>query len=86
MSRLCPNFAIEHDTQMLAALVDYNSIDNEHIKFLSQCHNSIVGHGGVDRTMANQKQLSLYWPTMKQDVKLYILTCPVCQTDVNFEH
>ena len=79
MSRLCPNFAIEPDSQMLAALTDYDSMDKDHIESLSQCHNSIIGHGGVDRTIANLQQLSLDWPTMKQDVKLYIQTCPVCQ-------
>ena len=79
MSRLCPNFALEPDVSMLAALVNLDQIDDLHIESLSQCHNSIIGHGGVDRTLANLKQLGQDWPTIKDDVKQYIKTCPVCQ-------
>ena len=79
MSRLCPNFAITPDANMMAALIDFAAIPANHVEFLSQCHNSIIGHGGADRTLANLKQLGQDWPTIKTDIKNYIATCPVCQ-------
>ena len=79
MSRLCPNFSIEPDIQILAALEDFKTVTDENIEHISQCHNFIIGHGGIERTIANLKQLALDWPTIKQDVRQYIQTCPVCQ-------
>ena len=79
MSRQCPNFSTEPDIQMLAALEDFKNVTDENIEHISQCHNSIIGHGGIERTIANLKQLALDWPTMKRDVRYYIQTCPVCQ-------
>ena len=71
MSRLCPNFAITPDAHMVAALIDFQTIPANHVEALSQCHNSIIGHGGAE--------LGQDWSTIKTDIKSYMATCPVCQ-------
>ena len=43
------------------------------------CHNAIVGHNGVDRTLTRLFSLSQVWKNMKQHVRSFIRNCPCCQ-------
>ena len=43
------------------------------------CHNAIVGHNGVDRTLTRLYSLNQVWKNMKQHVRSYIRNCPCCQ-------
>ena len=79
MSRLCLNFIEVPDIETMAALENFKEIAEDKIEPLTQCHNSIIGHGGLDRTLSNLQQLGFDWPYMRQDIKHFILTCPVCQ-------
>ena len=79
MSRLCLNLISLPDSATIAALENFKEIAEDKIEPLTQCHNSIIGHGGTDRTLSNLQQLGHNWPYMRQDVKHFILTCPVCQ-------
>ena len=46
---------------------------------LMKCHDdTLAGHFGVEKTR-KLVEYSFYWPTLKQDVKEYVDTCPICQ-------
>ena len=81
MSRLCPNYKIGEDNtpKVLAALHSQPVIDDENNITIERCHNPMVGHGGVERTLRKIKDLKLSWPTMRADVKQFIRECPCCQ-------
>ena len=49
LSRLCINLKDNAPKHMSAALVQGESITNEHYKAISACHNSMVGHSGLER-------------------------------------
>ena len=78
LSRLCLNRK-EESKYLLAALYENRTISSEHYKSISACHNSMVGHGGLERTMRKLKQLKLHWEAMRADVREFIRKCPCCQ-------
>ena len=43
------------------------------------CHNAIVGHNGVDRTLTWLFSLQQVWKNLKQHVRTFIQNCPCCQ-------
>ena len=43
------------------------------------CHNAIVGHNGVDRTVTRLFSLNRVWKNMKQHVRSFVRNCPCCQ-------
>ena len=61
----------------------------EHIhRIISQCHNSNVGHFGVNTTLSmvekylnenSDKMKELEWLTKREDISTYIKKCPCCQ-------
>ena len=57
MSRLCPNYKVMEDTTptVLAALHSQPVIDDENNITIERCHNPVVGHGGVERTLRKIK-------------------------------
>lgn len=78
ISRLCINRK-EENKFILAALHENRVFSSEHYKSLSACHNSMVGHGGLERTLRKLKQLNLHWPALRADVREFIRKCPCCQ-------
>jgi len=47
------------------------------------CHDTkIGGHWGRDKTILRISK-TCYWPTLKRDVELYVLTCAVCNQQKN---
>lgn len=42
-------------------------------------HNSVVGHGGITRTLGLLRDQGKEWPTREADVKAFIRSCAVCQ-------
>ena len=50
MSRLCLN-RIEEPIQLMAAIELLADVSGDQLEALHMCHNSTVGHGGVDRTI-----------------------------------
>jgi hypothetical protein len=53
MSRLCLNLIELPDIETIAALENFKEIAEDKIEPLTKCHNSIIGHGGTDRTLSN---------------------------------
>ena len=79
LSRLCTNLKDNAPKHMAAALIQSEPITNEHYKAISSCHNSMVGHSGLERTVRKLKQNKLNWPYMRKDVHTFIQNCPCCQ-------
>ena len=61
------------------SLLDEFSIPPERYKLIAKVHNSLVGHHGVDRTMAYLHASNEPWPYMREHVKRFIKKCPCCQ-------
>jgi hypothetical protein len=65
------------------------SLPMEIRELIQCCHNTQVGHGGVDRTLALLEQLrqkdpskeALFagWKFKRADVRRFVRTCPICQ-------
>jgi hypothetical protein len=53
MSHLCLNLIELPDIETIAALENFKEIAEDKIEPLTKCHNSIIGHGGTDRTLSN---------------------------------
>ena len=94
LSRLCPNLTeialpltITRDVfssssssfTSVAALTVIELATDEQILHIQMCHNGIVGHNGVDRTLTRLYSLNQVWKNMKQHVRSYIRNCPCCQ-------
>ena len=78
MSRLCTNL-ISSPSDLLSAIQVLSDLTGDQLEALHMCHNSRVGHGGVDRTVAYLTRLGHTWPSMRRDTKHFIKTCPCCQ-------
>jgi hypothetical protein len=46
---------------------------------ISKVHNIVVGHRGVEATLALLNELNLEWDSMRSDVTQFIAACPICQ-------
>ena len=46
---------------------------------IQRVHNSVMGHRGVELTIALLREGGESWPSMKHDVEEFIRTCAVCQ-------
>ena len=90
LSRLCPNLVHlalplppsligEHAAASMSALVTSVPASDEENEAIQQCHNAVVGHGGVDRTMTRLFSLGFAWQYMRQHVRNFIQHCPCCQ-------
>jgi hypothetical protein len=89
MSRLCPNLTelalplpvptAPKDGMSLAALRAVPSPSDDQLEALQMCHNAIIGHGGVDRTITKLISLAHNWQDMRQHVRTFIRQCPCCQ-------
>ena len=78
LSRLCVNRKQENK-YIMAALHADRVLSTEHYKAISSCLNSMLGHGGLERTVRKLKQLKLNWEAMRADVREFIRKCPCCQ-------
>ena len=68
LSRLCVNRKQENKYIMAAIHID-RVLSTEHYKAISSCYNSMLGHGGLERTIRKVKQFNLNWEAMRADVR-----------------
>ena len=73
----------EHSTatfpvQAVAAMHEL-VITPEQYEGLGRCHNSTVGHHGVERTVKKAKAAGFTWPYLRELVRIFIRSCPCCQ-------
>ena len=54
-------------------------ITPEQYEGLGRCHNSTVGHHGVERTVKKAKAAGITWPYLRELVRIFICSCPCCQ-------
>ena len=68
--------------------MDNYHIPNEYYEIINKCHNSKVGHWGVEETISKVKEYlrkneELYrdftWYTLRKDVDNFVKKCPCCQ-------
>jgi transposase InsO family protein len=86
LSRLCPNLlklqpgdTPEAATEILAAIEVRELLPDSLARLIVTCHNSTVGHNGVDRTLERLLKAGHKWPKMRQSVKDFIKECACCQ-------
>ena len=87
MSRLCPNLMTDTSTDVdtsrnietLSAIMAVTPVPLEERDIIASCHNHVVGHGGVERTILKLLSLKHNWKNMRQQVKLFIKNCACCQ-------
>ena len=48
-------------------------------QLIATCHNPVMGHFGVKRTVSSLRREGHSWAGMNDDVKSFIAACPVCQ-------
>jgi transposase InsO family protein len=63
---------------VIAALVEIHMSADQY-KIIGECHNTIVGHHGFDRTMDKLVAKGMSWPYMREHVKKFIRECNCCQ-------
>ena len=73
----------EHSTeafpvQAVAAMHELILTPEQHEQ-CGRCHNSTVGHHGVERTVKKMKAAGYVWPHLREHVRNFIRNCPCCQ-------
>ena len=73
----------EHSTdafpvQAVAAMTELVLTPEQHEQ-CGRCHNSTVGHHGVERTVKKMKAAGYSWPHLREHVRNFIRNCPCCQ-------
>ena len=82
-----PNFNELHSLLTVKELKYYH-IPTEYYKIISACHNTEVGHWGIEETITKVKEYlerhqdkfkDLIWMSLRKDVDNFIKKCPCCQ-------
>ena len=68
LSRLCVNRKENAPKITVSALLHKTPLTSEHYKAIASCHNSMVGHSGLERTIKKLKSINMNWPYMRTDV------------------
>jgi hypothetical protein len=64
----------------LAALDEEpTKIPDHAYKLISNVHNSLAGHHGVEKTLVKLARTGTKWPYMREHIRLFIKKCPCCQ-------
>lgn len=87
LSHFCPNLTevvitnTTSDTNeiSLSALYETTPVTPLQYEALQISHNSMVGHGGVDRTMHKHLEMGEQWVDMEAHLKDFIRNCACCQ-------
>ena len=77
MSRLCKNNM--PNKGMINSLLKIKPASTEQYTNIQRCHNALVGHGGVQRTVRNLRKINKVWDGMRDAVRTFIANCPCCQ-------
>ena len=69
----------DDDVPELICLMEEVRIPREVYKLIGAVHNTIVGHHGVESTLAKLLEKKQTWLYMREHVKAFIKQCPCCQ-------
>jgi transposase InsO family protein len=85
MSRLCANYMKNlpkdfsgDDIYIASVLPDFQILADKYAR-ITKVHNSLAGHHGVDRTVKKLLESGSPWPFLRQHVKKFVSSCPLCQ-------
>ena len=85
MSRLCANYMKDlpkdfsgDDIYIASVLPDFQIPADKYDRII-KVHNSLAGHHGVDRTVKKLLESGPPWPFLRQHVKKFVSSCPLCQ-------
>lgn len=80
-SRLCPIETQESEEYVNAILMDEDTqyVPKKEWLLISKVHNTLVGHHGVERTIAKLREQGLDWKLMPIHIKRFKQQCPCCQ-------
>lgn len=67
------------DREHLLNLTQDSIIPHHIYKAIGKCHNSVVGHHGVQRTLGKLSNMRFKTKYLHEYVKLFIRRCPACQ-------
>jgi hypothetical protein len=67
------------ETQSLNASWESTPIPEDKYAIIKQAHNGLIGHHGVDNTIANILKSNGKWEHMRPQVRKFIRECDVCQ-------
>ena len=74
-----PPSSFSSSSAAVSALTVIEPPTDEQNVYIQMCHNAIVGHNGVDRTLTRLFSLNHVWKNMKQPGRSFIRNCPCCQ-------
>lgn len=84
LSRLCTNNEEVASTR-LNVLTTFN-VPQQHWIVIGTVHNSITGHGGVERTLAKLRAAHKVWDHQREHIRHFISLCPCCQKMNQLKH
>ena len=86
LSRLCPNLTLvdpdrvdELTPTILSTITEGETSEALERVTIATCHNELVGHGGIERTVTKLLTAGHKWFHMRQSVRKFIKECPCCQ-------
>ena len=71
--------AAAHQARLAHASHHNVSQDDSNQTLIAAAHNSILGHGGIERTLRVLTRWGFDWPGRRADVEQYLQSCPTCQ-------
>ena len=78
LSRHCINYLSVHDVKARLN-TQYLTIPTEYVTWITEAHNSAVGHYGVDSTIEKLNATRPNWSERTKHVRTFIAHCPCCQ-------
>ena len=89
LSRLCPNLTqlvfldpptrVEEIDVHISALHEVAPVTELQLEAIEMCHNAMVGHGGIARTLDKLSSIDEEWLDMTSHVRDFIRNCACCQ-------
>jgi transposase InsO family protein len=67
------------DVDVQAEVVIQAKVPKKLWKAIESCHNGLVGHHGIERTLGKLQASNHKWPLMRQHIGKFIKECPCCQ-------
>ena len=77
--RTSPDSPLVLDVNLLGGRAPQRVLSDEHRGLITQVHNSMIGHHGLERTHAKLTRMGHSWPGMRFDIRQFIRECSYCQ-------